>query len=519
MSSEDNSPSPRRIPSRNPSPPPAEMLGEGVDLHADNIGDTAYSKHWFFTTLMNLIQEVEKKEQTEVRKGGEEEAGAAGIDIDEELENELCKLWDMSINKDVGRFLQEFHAVDILMGVINKSQAPRVTEICVGILGNMACCDEICRDISNNEKLVDVILGLLEDPDAPTLVETSRLIHTCVSNKDVRTNWLTPMKRDSTVYTAILFMLQSSTNVDLLHNLSSLLDLVLDVDEELLVAWAMPDFVQGLHEAIKQTGEEKELTVDSYLHCLQLLSTTENGVQALVECTGVLFPRLTAHVARVCGEDVIAVGGRERSLASAMSVLNVLFSSAGEEGLVLLEKNSCCVECVMQLFEVIQEDRRTSMTLAAAGASQKSTPVSTPHSTRHRTEEKSESDVNGTGRRTCAEGSPRTDTSQSQETEASGSEDHGKSQDTVPVVRNLMEVHMLYSVTVEFLADIVKALPKGESQVAGYLNGCTRDQIESMVLALQDHTDDTLIPHLEEVLSGSEDKYPRLAAAIGMDAS
>ncbi|XP_035672998.1 protein SAAL1-like [Branchiostoma floridae] len=317
MSSEDNSPSPRRIPSRNPSPPPAEMLGEGVDLHADNIGDTAYSKHWFFTTLMNLIQEVEKLDQTGVKKEGEAEA--AGIDIDEELENELCKLWDMSINKDVARFLQEFHAVNILMGVIDKSRAPRVTEICVGILGNMACCDEICKDISNNEKLV--------------------LIHTCVSNKDVRTNWLTPMKRDSTVYTAVLFMLQSSTNADLLHNLSSLLDLLLDVDEELLVAWAAPDFVQGLHEAIKQTGEEKELTVDSYLHCLQLLSTTENGVQALVECTGVLFPQLTAHVARVCSEDVIAVGGRERSLASAMSVLNVLFSSAGEEGLVLLEKS------------------------------------------------------------------------------------------------------------------------------------------------------------------------------------
>ncbi|XP_019641497.1 PREDICTED: protein saal1-like [Branchiostoma belcheri] len=517
MSSEENSLSPLRIPSRNPSPPPAEMLGEGVDLHADNIGDTAYSKHWFFTTLMNLIQEVEKKDQTEVKK--EEEAGAAGIDIDEELEDELCKLWDMSINKDVARFLQEFHAVNILMGVINKSRAPRVTEICVGILGNMACCDEICQEISNNEKLVDVILVLLEDPDAPTLVEAIRLIHTCVSNKDVRTNWLSPMKKGSAVYSAILFMLQSSTNVDLLHNLSSLLDLLLDVDEELLVAWATPEFVQGLHEAIKQAGEEKELTVDSYLHCLQLLSTTENGVQALVECTGVLFPLLTAHISRVCSEDVIAVGGRERSLASAMSVLNVLFSSAGEEGLVLLEKNSSCVECVMQLFEVIQEDRRTSMTLAAAGASCKSTPVSTPRSTRHRTEDKTEPDVNRTGTRTCAEGSPRTDSSQSQDVEASSSEDHGKSQDPLPVVRNLMEVHMLYSVTVEFLADIVKALPKGESQVAGYLNGCTRDQIESMVLALQDHTDDTLIPHLEEVLSGSEDKFPRLAAAIGMDAS
>ncbi|CAG2210360.1 IMP4 [Mytilus edulis] len=71
---------------RNPSPPP--HLQEQIEsLEADRIGNTTYSKHWLFTTLMKLIEEVEKEDEAEF-----------GVDVDEELQNELCKLWDMSMN-------------------------------------------------------------------------------------------------------------------------------------------------------------------------------------------------------------------------------------------------------------------------------------------------------------------------------------------------------------------------------------------------------------------------------------
>ena len=40
---------------RNPEMP-AELLDQGDLISADNIGDTVFSKHWLFTTLMRLIQ-------------------------------------------------------------------------------------------------------------------------------------------------------------------------------------------------------------------------------------------------------------------------------------------------------------------------------------------------------------------------------------------------------------------------------------------------------------------------------
>lgn len=49
------------------------------------------------------------------------------INISDELQDELCQLWDMSSDSDVAKLLQEYKAVDILAEVIAKSDAPRAT--------------------------------------------------------------------------------------------------------------------------------------------------------------------------------------------------------------------------------------------------------------------------------------------------------------------------------------------------------------------------------------------------------
>ena len=44
-------------PARNPSPPP-ELREHAELLDAERIGNTAFSKHWLFTTLMKLIEVI-----------------------------------------------------------------------------------------------------------------------------------------------------------------------------------------------------------------------------------------------------------------------------------------------------------------------------------------------------------------------------------------------------------------------------------------------------------------------------
>ena len=62
----------------------------------------------------------------------------------------------MSMDEDVALFLQEFNAPDIFMGVLAKSKCPQLREICVGILGNMACFQEIHVSINSDKNLGQV---------------------------------------------------------------------------------------------------------------------------------------------------------------------------------------------------------------------------------------------------------------------------------------------------------------------------------------------------------------------------
>uniref|UniRef100_A0A673MQ19 Protein saal1-like n=1 Tax=Sinocyclocheilus rhinocerous TaxID=307959 RepID=A0A673MQ19_9TELE len=182
---------------RNPSPPPEEDETE----EADAIGETVYSKHWLFSTLTRLIQMV-----TDQESGPSD----SSVELTDDLEEDLCKVWDMAMDKDVAVFLQEFKAQDILLGVIAKSRSPRLTEICVGILGNMACFHDTCVII---QLLFSVLLLLLGDNDPPTLLETCRLLLTCLSQPDVAPLWLERIRQQPAVCCSLCFIMSSSTNV------------------------------------------------------------------------------------------------------------------------------------------------------------------------------------------------------------------------------------------------------------------------------------------------------------------
>uniref|UniRef100_A0A3Q2YEK1 Serum amyloid A-like 1 n=1 Tax=Hippocampus comes TaxID=109280 RepID=A0A3Q2YEK1_HIPCM len=273
---------------RNPSPPPDTSDGDEAEV-TDAIGDTVYSKHWLFSTLSRLIQMV--------TKSPEESDGQIHLTDDEE--EDLCRVWDMAMDKDVAGFLQEFKAPEILLGVIAKSRNPRLTEICVGILGNIACFPDTCLTLSQNEDLGAVLLLLLGDADPPTLLETSRLILTCVSQKDVSSLWLQRIRQQTSVRGNLLFIMSSSTNTDLLEKVGELVDKLFDLDEELMKGWitARPseegdagdsclDLAPCLLEAAKQLRAESPNGLEVYLHVLQLLTTVKEGIQMFASSGG-----------------------------------------------------------------------------------------------------------------------------------------------------------------------------------------------------------------------------------------
>ncbi|XP_007515918.1 protein SAAL1 [Erinaceus europaeus] len=342
---------------RNPSPPPPSR--EEEEATGDCIGNTVYSKHWLFGVLSGLIQLVSPEN---TNSNSEEEEQQLGLD--EEKENEICRVWDMSMDEDVALFLQEFNAPDIFMGVLTKSSCPRLREICMGILGNMACFQEICVSFSNDKNHGQVLLQCLYDSDPPTLLETSRLLLTCLSQTEVASVWVERIREYPPVYDNFCFIMSSSTNVDLLMKVGEIVDKLFDLDEKLMLEWIRKGavtqpldqpqedseeqrifrIVPCLLEAAKQIRSEHPEGLEVYMHILQLLTTVDDGIQAIVQCpdTGqdtwnFLFD-LVCHEFCQPDDPPIMLQEQKTVLASVFSVLSAIYASQAEQESLKIEK-------------------------------------------------------------------------------------------------------------------------------------------------------------------------------------
>ncbi|KAM4665292.1 protein SAAL1 [Amazona ochrocephala] len=340
---------------RNPSPPSSE-----VEEEEDAVGNTVYSKHWLFSILTRLIEVIspEKPEPIVSPEGIQ-------MELDEEMEHDICKVWDMSMDEDVALFLQEFNAPDIFMGIFAKSKCPRLTEICVGILGNMACFQDICMSISKDENLGQVLLQRLCDTDSPTLLETSRLLLTCLSQPEVASIWVERIRENPSVYDCVCFIMSSSTNVELLVKVGEVVDKLFDLDEELMLNWIkngscpsvgpsvddspeeLPDFkiVPCVLEAAKQVRSDNPEGLDVYMHILQLLTTVDEGIQAIVQVpdggkeTWSLLYDLVCHELCQPDDPPIIVQEQKTVLASILSVLSAMFASQTEQEYTKMRKS------------------------------------------------------------------------------------------------------------------------------------------------------------------------------------
>ncbi|XP_030416384.1 protein SAAL1 isoform X1 [Gopherus evgoodei] len=355
---------------RNPSPPSSDA--EDEQAAGDSIGNTVYSRHWLFSILTKLI-EVISPEKSDSNSNHEE----VQTELDEEMENDICKMWDMSMDEDVALFLQEFNAPDIFMGVFAKSKCPRLIEICVGILGNMACFQDICMSISRDDNLGQMLLQHLCDSDSPTLLETSRLLLTCLSQAEVANIWVERIRENPSVYDCVCFIMSSSTNVELLVKVGEVVDKLFDLDEELMLNWIKngscqlvgqstddspeerPDFkiVPCVLEAAKQVRSDNPEGLDVYMHILQLLTTVDEGIQAIVQSpdggreTWTLLYGLVCHELCQPDDPPIIIQEQKSVLASILSVLSAMFASQIQQEYVKRRKNMPLIGSLIRILQ------------------------------------------------------------------------------------------------------------------------------------------------------------------------
>ena len=145
-----------------------EELRKLEELAKDSaVGETMYDKK----SVIEKILEVGKHfQQTSYIKDGELR------ELEQDIEEKLCTLWDISVEEDVSEFYLEHGVLDIFIELFSNPNN-RVKEIAAGIMSNMVSHPTVFLKLMEVDKYLESCSKLLEEKDSPTLVVTLRILH------------------------------------------------------------------------------------------------------------------------------------------------------------------------------------------------------------------------------------------------------------------------------------------------------------------------------------------------------
>ncbi|XP_029165449.1 LOW QUALITY PROTEIN: protein saal1 [Nylanderia fulva] len=235
-------------------------------LRGDAVGDNLCSSKWIISTLMSLCK---------IHENG----------WTDELESQLCILWDLSMEGEVVSHLMLHDFPKIAKDILENYDQPRFIEIILGIIGNMCCNDEVIDTIGNDRDLVAQILNRLASDDAPMLIQLFRIFHltTWRIQKNPQSNWMAHFMECEFFGESVTFILNSSTNDDLLTSainlLKSISDISLPHNENLEKLFEMDILMNALLESFMQiistekfSHSKTELTfIDHWLRVLTVI--------------------------------------------------------------------------------------------------------------------------------------------------------------------------------------------------------------------------------------------------------
>ena len=180
-------------------------------LKGDAIGDTLYSERFVLNTLLKLGQ---------LNKDLQEE---------DEVERDLCSLWDMTLEEDVVKYLLDHDVLELFASIIKTTEDKRLTEILVGILGNMCSTQEARDQLTEKEDIIEILLDLSSCMDSLTLEQLMRLItvNFVKMSQDQIDKWYNLILKSDKFVENLCFILNNAANNSLILQTLETLNAVL----------------------------------------------------------------------------------------------------------------------------------------------------------------------------------------------------------------------------------------------------------------------------------------------------
>ncbi|GFP95377.1 protein saal1 [Phtheirospermum japonicum] len=181
--------------------------------------------------------------------------------------------------------------LDVLLANLVVSQSSRITEISLGIIGNLACFEMPRKQIASKNGLVRAIVEQLLLDDIPSLGEACRLLTLCLQGSE-GVIWAEALKAEQ-IISRILWIAENALNPQLLEKIVGLLLAVLESQPEVAAILIPPMLDLDLSSLLIKLlafemstlkGEripERYTVLDSVLRAIEALTTMDDYSQEI----------------------------------------------------------------------------------------------------------------------------------------------------------------------------------------------------------------------------------------------
>lgn len=183
---------------------------------------------------------------------------------DDSWEEHGCILWDLATSRTHAELMVQNLVLEVILATLTVSQSPRVTEISLGIIGNLACHEISRKKIASVKGLVEIIVEQLFIDDTPCLCEEFRLLTLCLQGNESIT-WANALQSEN-VLSRILWVVENTLNQQLIEKSVGFLLTISESQDEVkaillphLVKLGLPVILINLlaFEISKLVGDER----------------------------------------------------------------------------------------------------------------------------------------------------------------------------------------------------------------------------------------------------------------------
>ncbi|OAY66293.1 Protein SAAL1 [Ananas comosus] len=293
----------------------------------------------------------------EERNGGFDDGQSGLSETIDPWEECGCVLWDLAASKTQAEVMVNNLVLEVLLANLHVSKSFRVKEICLGIIGNLACHEVVTNAIISQNGLIETVVEQLFLDDSSCLLETFRLLAVALQGSAFA-SWAEALLPDQIIL-RILWIVGNTMNSTLFEKCIDFLLTVVDNEEvasmllQPLMKLGLLDVVVSLLTCeIEKSGGDAKLERSDVLN--QLLRLIE-ALSAVDICSQVMSSN-EQLLNLVCG--IVKLPDKFEAASSCISAVMILANLLpdGKHLILGLSKDFHFLQGLFDILPLVSDD-------------------------------------------------------------------------------------------------------------------------------------------------------------------